>query len=100
MKRSRMPTRQDIIESLYEQPLWTALHLFVREQIGLLPESVNMTKTWMVLDVACGLGHWVRDMAEQYFNRTVIGIEKQSEVVNAARWLTPSKRAKNAHFQV
>src|SRR5579872_4735338 len=80
----------------YDEALHTALEMWLlmklqaylyREHL-LLPEEVDLTPVWRVLDVACGSGQWVRDIATWSPEMTIVGLDRQEEVVEQARHLS------------
>src|SRR5579872_4317332 len=92
----------------YDEALHTALEMWLlmklqaylyREHL-LLPEEVDLTPVWRVLDVACGSGQWVRDMATWLPGTTIIGLDRQEEVVEQARHLSDIWRLDTTSFLV
>ena len=92
----------------YDEEMHSALELWLlmklqeylyRERL-LVPVEVDLSKVWRMLDVACGSGQWVRDMATWSPDMTVVGIDRQEEVVEQARRLSHIWRLDNTGFLV
>ncbi len=92
----------------YDEALHCALDLWLlmklqaylyRERL-LVPEEVDLTNVWSVLDVACGSGQWVRDMATWLPGTTVVGLDRQQEVIEQARHLSDIWRLDSTSFLV
>ena len=92
----------------YDEAMHSALELWLlmklqeylyRERL-LVPVEVDLAKVWRILDVACGSGQWVRDMATWSPETTVVGIDRQEEVVEQARRLSHIWRLDNTGFLV
>ena len=63
--------------------------LLTKEMGGLLPSSVDPSELHKVLDVACGPGGWVLDLASTYRHLEVVGIdlsEKMITYANSRKW--------------
>ena len=72
--------------------------LLTREMGGLLPTGVDPSSIHKVLDIACGPGGWVLDLASAYRHMEVIGIdlsEKMIEYANSRKWPNTSFRIMN-----
>ena len=58
--------------------------LLTKEMGGLLPKDVNPADISKVLDLACGPGNWVLDVATTYKHMNVVGVdlsEKMAEYI-------------------
>src|SRR6266700_3093708 len=55
---------------------------------GTLPPSVNMPQEGWVLDVGCGAGTWVHEMARRYPSLQIVGIDSNASSIQQARQLT------------
>jgi len=58
--------------------------LLTREMGGLLPQDVDPSTIHNVLDVACGPGEWVLDLASAYRHMEVVGVDLSEKMVNYA----------------
>ena len=65
-----------------------------------MPVEVDLSKVWRMLDVACGSGQWVRDMATWSPDMTVVGLDRQEQVVEQARYHSRIWRLDNTGFLV
>ena len=92
----------------YDEALHTALEMWLLMKLQaylyqerlLLPVEVDLSRVWRVLDVACGSGQWVRDMATWSPEMTIVGLDRQTEVVELARHLSDIWRLDNTSFLV
>jgi SAM-dependent methyltransferase len=81
----------------------TRLRMRDQEQIslmgGLFPEKDNdLTNFSRVLDIPCRTGAWAAQVAQEYPRIEVIGLERQTRVVNYARGLLGEQTLENIHF--
>ena len=63
--------------------------LLTREMGGLLPQDVNPANIHNVLDIACGPGGWVLDLASAYRHMDVVGIDLSEKMIgyaNSRKW--------------
>jgi tRNA G46 methylase TrmB len=67
---------------------------------GLFPEGLTLPPAARVLDLACGPGGWVLDLARTYPDAEVIGVDISSTVVEYATVQAQTRRLANASFQV
>ncbi|MGB8347081.1 MAG: class I SAM-dependent methyltransferase [Ktedonobacteraceae bacterium] len=67
---------------------------------GLLPPGVDPQTVHEVLDVGCGPGGWVREMAQSYPSIHVTGIDTSSLVIDYAQQQVMVDQLTNAHFMV
>lgn len=70
--------------------------LLTREMGGLLPQDVDPSTIHKVLDVACGPGEWVLDLASAYQHMEVVGVDLSEKMVNYAN----SRKWPNATFRI
>jgi ubiquinone/menaquinone biosynthesis C-methylase UbiE len=92
----------------YDKAMHSALELWLLMQLQaylyrerlLLPVEVDLSKVWRMLDVACGSGQWVRDMAMWSPEMTIVGLDRQEEVVEQAQYLSHIWRLDNTSFLV
>jgi len=72
--------------------------LLTREMGGLLPKDSDPTTIHKVLDIACGPGGWVLDLASAYRHMEVIGVDLSEKMVahaNSRKWPNTSFRIMN-----
>ena len=72
--------------------------LLTREMGGVLPKDVDPAAIHKVLDLACGPGGWVLELASTYRHMEVIGIDlskKMVEHANSRKWPNTSFRLMN-----
>jgi ubiquinone/menaquinone biosynthesis C-methylase UbiE len=67
---------------------------------GLFPESVELSNVKRILDVACGPGGWVLDVARQYPDIEVVGFDIGKDMISYARAHARARGLQNAHFSV
>ena len=67
---------------------------------GILPASLDLSNIHRVLDVACGVGAWVIDIARRHPAMQVIGIDKSQYFIQQARTMAVSQQVTNATFIV
>ncbi len=65
---------------------------------GPLPGSIDLSKVRRVLDLGCGAGDWVLEMAYHHPDLHVIGIDHSRAVVEYARVRAESQGVENASF--
>ena len=72
--------------------------LLTREMGGVLPKDVNPATIHKVLDVACGPGGWVLELASTHRHMEVVGIDLSKKMVdhaNSRKWPNTSFRLMN-----
>ncbi|MEO8970057.1 MAG: methyltransferase domain-containing protein [Ktedonobacteraceae bacterium] len=67
---------------------------------GLFPESFDLSNVKNILDVACGPGGWVLEVARQYPDIEVVGFDISNDMINYARAHAKARGLHNAHFRV
>jgi ubiquinone/menaquinone biosynthesis C-methylase UbiE len=100
MQTSNRTGYDEAMHSALELWLLMKLQEYVFKERLLVPVEVDLSKVWRMLDVACGSGQWVRDMATWSPEMTIVGIDRQEEVVEQARRLSHSWRLDNTGFLV
>lgn len=65
---------------------------------GLFPQGVDATRLSRVLDLACGPGGWVQDVAFAYQDIQVVGVDKCQSLLNYARSLALVQGLDNISF--
>src|SRR5262249_33556465 len=77
------------------------LHNRLSEEMGgILPEAVDLSHVQRVLDVACGAGAWLLDLARTYPHIQCIGIDKSKLLVDYANSLAWNRGLRNLASQV
>ncbi len=71
-----------------------------RHMGGLLPEQPDATVFRDVLDIGCGPGAWVLDMAFTYPEMVVVGVDISTVGINYARSMAAEQGLTNAIFSV
>ncbi len=75
--------------------------LFLTKRMGgLFPERSDLANIHDVLDIACGPGGWVLDVARSYPSVQVIGIDISQIMVAYARALAATDQLTNARFRL
>ncbi|HVB61622.1 MAG TPA: class I SAM-dependent methyltransferase, partial [Ktedonobacteraceae bacterium] len=67
---------------------------------GLLPEEIDLTNMHDVLDIACGPGGWVLDVARDYSSMRVTGVDISAMTTEFARYLARERELNNAQFKI
>lgn len=69
-----------------EDHVYSRLHEFLScYGNGLIPEQLESVNTHDVLDVACGLGEWLLDMAFKYPEKVFVGLDNHAARLDYAR---------------
>lgn len=84
-----------------EEYLYGCLHDFLmRHAGGLLPNQVNLEQVRCALDVACGSGEWILDMAWQYPQIQFVGLDTNPQRMSYARAVAKVRGVENVNFVV
>ncbi len=67
---------------------------------GLFPSQLDLTNTRDILDIACGPGGWVLDVAEMYPEKQVMGIDISNLMINFAQYQASTDKVGNVRFKV
>jgi SAM-dependent methyltransferase len=89
-----------LVENETEVTRLLLLHRYLSLQVGAVPPSLNLSKVCRVLDVGCGVGGWVFEMAWKYPEMQVIGIDASDYFIAAARELADGRLLFNTEFLV
>lgn len=100
MQVSKRVADDEMMHHVVEMWLCMKVQTFLYEQGLMLPLEIDLTYVWTMLDVACGSGQWVRDMATWSPDMTIVGLDRQLEVVEQARSLSYLWRLSNTSFLV
>jgi len=75
-------------------------HKMVTEYIGgLFPQKVDISRIQSVLDLACGPGSWVQDVAFSHQDMEVIGVDLSQAMLDFARSTTRVQGLDNAFYE-
>jgi SAM-dependent methyltransferase len=74
-------------------------HLVTRAVGGLFPEGFDIDEAGRILDLACGPGAWVQEVAFHHPEIEVVGIDLSRPVLDYARAMARVQRLDNAWFQ-
>ena len=75
-------------------------HITTRSMGGLLPELADVSNIHDILDIACGPGGWLLDIAQTYPEKRVTGIDVSRLMIEYAGAQARKKGLSNARFQV
>ena len=75
-------------------------HLLTQELGGLVPEPIDLSVVFQVLDIACGPGGWLLDLTTQYPHLRGVGIDISQLMIDYANSLAASQGLPNVQFQV
>lgn len=65
---------------------------------GLFPQGVELGPVRRLLDIGCGPGGWALDVAQQYPQKDVVGIDIEATLIEAARRYALAESIENAAF--
>src|SRR5437588_12479277 len=65
----------------------------------LFPEHIDMSSLHDVLDVACGPGGWALEVAYEYPDINVVGIDASRPMIQYATMRAETQRLSNASFR-
>jgi SAM-dependent methyltransferase len=74
--------------------------LFTKHMGGLFPLDVDLSTIHDVLDLACGPGSWVQDVAFEHMDIDVTGVDISKAMVDYARTMARVQGLDNAHFEI
>jgi SAM-dependent methyltransferase len=88
-----------------EQPAETARiieqsKLFTQAMGGLFPDELDLSGVRRVLDLGCGPGQWVNDVAFEYPKWEVVGVDINATMIAYAHALARSQGRPNISFEV
>lgn len=87
-------------ENITEMARLINQHVLITEHMGgLFPPEVDPFTFTSVLDLACGPGGWVLDVARTYPGLDVVGVDISQTMITYARARAKSQRLRNASFQ-
>lgn len=72
----------------------------ISEHVGLLPARVVLTPGQHVLDIGCGPGEWVLEMARNHPDCRIVGIDISPRIVAYGAARARIRRLPNAYFEV
>lgn len=75
-------------------------HLTTKAMGGLFPELTDLSNIHNMLDIACGPGGWLLDIAQTYPEKQVTGIDISQLMIEYARAQAREQGLSNASFQV
>lgn len=75
-------------------------HLLTRGMGGLFPEGFDLSQVQDILDIACGPGGWVQEIAFAHTDIEVTGVDISERMIAYAQAQAQAQRLPNAHFQV
>lgn len=68
--------------------------------LGLIPDTLNPRQAHAILDIGCGPGEWVLEIARRYPTSQVTGIDISERMTAYARYCAQEQYLSNARFQV
>jgi SAM-dependent methyltransferase len=88
-----------------EQPAETARlieqsKLFTRAMGGLFPDELDLSGTRRVLDLGCGPGQWADDVAFEYPEWQVVGVDINATMIGYAHAIARSQGRTNISFEI
>src|SRR5579859_6069735 len=67
---------------------------------GIFPERADLSEIFDVLDIACGPGGWVHEVAHTYPEMEVVGVDISQRMITYARTHAQVRKLPNARFIV
>jgi ubiquinone/menaquinone biosynthesis C-methylase UbiE len=67
---------------------------------GLFPDDFDLSNIHDILDIACGPGEWVHEVAHTYPRTNVTGIDISNRMIDYANAHAQVRHLHNAHFEV
>jgi len=74
-------------------------HMATRHMGGLFPPHLDLSTVHTILDVACGPGGWVQEVAFAHRDKQVLGIDISAAMLEYARAQAKVQGLKNTQFQ-
>ena len=75
-------------------------HLLTKGMGGLFPEGLDLGRVEHILDIACGPGGWVQEVAFAHADIDVTGVDISERMITYAKAQAQAQRLPNAHFRV
>jgi ubiquinone/menaquinone biosynthesis C-methylase UbiE len=75
-------------------------HIITKAMGGPLPDPIDPTQIYNVLDIACGSGGWLFDLTAEYPHMHGVGIDISQIMIAYANSIVKSEGRANAQFQV
>src|SRR6266516_1724495 len=88
------------VASAHAASLQFQYRLFLRELGTLIPETIPLREISRVLDVACGPGSWIVDLAEAHPSMKITGIDKNPEMIRIAQESLSADKARRVTLDV
>lgn len=85
-------------ESTAEMARLTKLAQHLTEGIGLFPEGLDLTSRSEILDIGCGPGEWVMEMAQRFPTHQIRGIDISSLMTTYAQFCAQTEGITNVQF--
>jgi ubiquinone/menaquinone biosynthesis C-methylase UbiE len=73
-------------------------HMLNKHMRGLFPEDMDLSTVHDILDIACGPGGWVQEVAFAYPDKRVVGIDISQTMLSYARAQAAIQRLENTRF--
>src|SRR5690348_6736732 len=68
--------------------------------LGLLPETLNISAVYRVLDLGCGPGGWLLELVKQFPHLQAVGIDISQLLIDYASHLALSQDLSTVRFRV
>jgi ubiquinone/menaquinone biosynthesis C-methylase UbiE len=75
-------------------------HLLTQGMGGLFPDGFDLSHVQSILDIACGPGGWVQEVAFAHTDIDVTGVDISERMITYAQAQAEAQKLPNAHFQV
>jgi ubiquinone/menaquinone biosynthesis C-methylase UbiE len=74
-------------------------HPYIIDALGsLLPEAIDLSTVWKVLDIGCGTGEWARRLAKEHPEIHIIGIDTSLHLIHEAVRLAVEEKLDSVSF--
>ena len=75
-------------------------HMMTERMGSLFPSGIDLAQIHDALDLACGPGSWVLDVAYAYPDIEVVGVDVSNRMIHYAQSRAQSQQLPNAHFHI
>ena len=75
-------------------------HLLTQGMGGLFPEGLDLSRVQKVLDIACGPGGWIQEIAFAHTEIDAVGVDISERMIAYANAQAQAQNLTNARFQV
>lgn len=74
--------------------------MFTQAMGGIFPERDDLSEIHDILDLGCGPGGWVLDVAREYPEKRIVGIDISHQMITYAQYLAEERQHRNVELHV